>query len=295
MTPSPEVVAGHSQYNQGKHHVLWKIDPCSPVVLDVNRSLKRFPPGIEESARPGLQDQLTRLIIRVLLARPSLHYYQGYHDVAITFLLVLGEERAFHLLERLSMSHLRSFMAPSMELTMDLLELIYPLLQRSQPALHHHLVQAELGTIFALPWLITWFGHVLPDYSDVVRLYDFFLAGPPLMPVYLAAAIVLHRSAEVMAAECEMSAIHSLLSRIPVDLPFEDLLVSCAALYEQLPPHVVEEEAKRSRKEQERRLRRPYEDKSGLEGYKRMLTQMVIFGAPVVIGWVVWRIYSSVT
>ena len=62
------------------------------------------------------------------------------------------------------------------------------------------MVKAELGTIFALPWLITWFGHVLPNYSDVVRLYDFFLAGPPLMPVYVATAIVLHREKEILNA-----------------------------------------------------------------------------------------------
>ena len=34
---------------------------------------------------------------------------------------------------------------------------------------------------------------MLPNYSDVVRLYDFFMAQPPLMPVYLAAAIVLYK------------------------------------------------------------------------------------------------------
>ena len=125
-----------------------------PVVLDVNRSLKRFPPGIEEAARPGLQEQLTRLIIRVMLAQPSLHYYQGYHDVAITFLLVVGEEPAFQIMERLSMSHLQDFMAPTMEQTMGLLELLYPLVRRTQPRLHEHLVKAELGTIFALPWSV---------------------------------------------------------------------------------------------------------------------------------------------
>ena len=59
--------------------------------------------------------------------------------------------------------------------------------------MYGYLLKAELGTIFALPWLITWFGHVLPDYGDVVRLYDFFMAQPPLMPVYLAAAIVLYK------------------------------------------------------------------------------------------------------
>ena len=165
----------------------------------MNRSLKRFPPGIEEAERPALQEQLTRLIVRVLIAQPGLHYYQGYHDVAITFLLVVGEHLGYQIMERLSVSHLRKFMTPSMEQTMELLQLIYPIIKKTSPSLHSHLVASELGTVFALPWLITWFGHVLPNYCDVVRLYDFFLAGPPLMPIYLAAAIVLHREEEILS------------------------------------------------------------------------------------------------
>ena len=182
------------------------------MVLDVNRSLKRFPPGIDEADRPQLQDQLTRLIVRVLVARPGLHYYQGYHDVAITFLLVVGETVGYQIMERLSDTHLRQFMTSNMESTMGLLQLMYPIIRRSSPALHQHLVKAELGTIFALPWLITWFGHVLPNYSDVVRLYDFFLAGPPLMPVYLATAIVLHRENEILNAGNTEFSHHSMMT-----------------------------------------------------------------------------------
>ena len=48
-----------------------------------------------------------------------------------------------------------------------------------------------MGTIFALSWLITWFGHVLSDFRHVVRLYDFFLACHPLMPIYFAAVVSL--------------------------------------------------------------------------------------------------------
>ena len=48
------------------------------VVLDVNCI---FPPGIEEAESPFLQDQLTRLIVRVLGAQPTLRYYPGYHQV----------------------------------------------------------------------------------------------------------------------------------------------------------------------------------------------------------------------
>ncbi|XP_023322266.1 TBC1 domain family member 20 [Eurytemora carolleeae] len=198
-------------------------DSQDSIVMDVNRSLKRFPPGIGEEERPALQEQLTRLIIRVIMKHPHLHYYQGYHDVAITFLLVVGEELGFQIVERLSVSHLQEFMAPTMEETVSLLQFMYPLFRRRNPILHSHLMRAELGTIFALPWLITWFGHVLPDYGDVVRLYDFFLAQPPRMPIYLAAAIVLHREKEILATECEMSSIHGLLSQIPQDLPFEIL------------------------------------------------------------------------
>ena len=95
----------------------------------MNRSLKRFPPGIEEAERPALQEQLTRLIVRVLIAQPGLHYYQGYHDVAITFLLVVGEHLGYRIMERLSVSHLRKFMTPSMEQTMELLQLMYPIIE----------------------------------------------------------------------------------------------------------------------------------------------------------------------
>lgn len=64
VTPKPpvEVIKSHKDYQQ--------------VVLDVNRSLKRFPPGIDDDYRLVLMDQLTTLIIRVLMKHPELHYYQ---------------------------------------------------------------------------------------------------------------------------------------------------------------------------------------------------------------------------
>lgn len=49
--------------------------------------------------------------------------------------------------------------------------------------------RSEVGTIFALSWLITWFGHVLNEFSSIVRLYDFFIACHPLMAVYMGAAV----------------------------------------------------------------------------------------------------------
>jgi len=265
--PTDEEVQLHSEYNQ--------------VVLDVNRSLKRFPPGIGESERPALQEQLTRLIIRVIIAHPHLHYYQGYHDVAITFLLVVGEELGYQIMERLSISHLKDFMAPTMQDTVRLLQYMYPLFKRKSVRLHDHLVNAELGTIFALPWLITWFGHVLPDYGDVVRLYDFFLAQPPMMPIYLAAAIVLYREEEILNTECEMSSVHGLLSHIPQDLPFEKLLVESQLLYELHPPHTIKAEVETEKGNQ-------------LEGsLAGPVSKFFLYTAPILIGVLVFKLYYA--
>lgn len=115
----------HPEYNQ--------------VVLDVNRSLKRFPPGIPYEQRVALQDQLTVLILRVIIKYPHLKYYQGYHDVAVTFLLVVGEEVAFHVMEKLSTDHLYECMQETMEPTQKRLMSIYPIIRRTNKALCEYL------------------------------------------------------------------------------------------------------------------------------------------------------------
>lgn len=67
---------------------------------------------------------------------PHLRYYQGYHDVAITFLLVVGEAVAFRIMDRLSTDHLRECMEPTMEKTSYRLNYMYPLFQKVDPELH---------------------------------------------------------------------------------------------------------------------------------------------------------------
>ena len=46
-----------------------------------------------------------------------------------------------------------------------------------------------------------------------------------------------------MATECEMCYVHSLLSKIPPDLPFEALIVRAGDLFVQYPPKALEAEA----------------------------------------------------
>lgn len=94
--------------------------------------------------------------------------------------------------------------------------------------------------MFALPWYLTWFGHSLNQYKDVVRLYDYFLATPPLMPIYVATSLVIQRRQEVFSEGCDMASIHCLLSQIPDDLDFEEILTRASTFYKKYPPEKLE-------------------------------------------------------
>ncbi|XP_033981284.1 TBC1 domain family member 20 [Trematomus bernacchii] len=227
--PGRDVRENHKDFNQ--------------VVLDVRRSMKRFPKGMRASERAVLQEQMIDIILEVLKRTPQLHYYQGYHDVAVTLLLVAGERMTIAMLDTLSNHHLRDFMDPTMDRTKHILNYLMPILEQVDTELHDFMIRAEVGTIFALSWLITWYGHVLSDFKHTMRLYDFFLASHPLMPIYLAATIVLHREKEVKKTECDMAMVHHLLSRIPQDLPYELLIGQAQDLFDQYPPSLLAKRA----------------------------------------------------
>src|SRR5436190_770097 len=42
---------------------------------------------------------------------------------------------------------------------------------------------------YCLSWVLTWCSHDITDFPKVARLFDFFLASNPLMPVYFSAAV----------------------------------------------------------------------------------------------------------
>jgi hypothetical protein len=227
--PDKEAIEGHPFYSQ--------------VVLDVARSLKRFPPSIKEAQRELLQEELIVLIMRVLMKNPSLHYYQGYHDICVTCLMVLGEESAFHVMNKVSLHHLKEFMEETMEKTSALLEIIPVLLQQEDPTLYEFLSASGVGSIYSLSWVITWFSHILRRYKTVGRLFDFFLCSDKLMPVYLAASFVLYKKEDILNLECDMASVFQFLTRFieegEDDLPFEVLIQNSQRLMEKYDPSTM--------------------------------------------------------
>ena len=203
--------------------------PCHyQVCMDVDRSIKRFPPSVREVQRLAIQERLVTLIMRLLISNPSLHYYQGFHDVCVTFLLIVGEEQSFNILNSLTKSHLREFLEPTMEKTSILLETIPLVIKQVDNKLFTFLEKSGVGTIFALSWVITWFSHVLKNYDNVGRMFDFFISADKSMPLYFSAALLLYRKERILSLDCDMASVHQYLSRLVEeeedDLPFEKLI-----------------------------------------------------------------------
>lgn len=99
VLPGEEELSSHPEYNQGKLEVfILKRVLIYPLFSRARCQQKseRFPPSIDEAERPLLKDQLTRLVVRVLMAQ---HYYQGHHDMVITFLLVVGGHIGYQSME----------------------------------------------------------------------------------------------------------------------------------------------------------------------------------------------------
>jgi TBC1 domain family member 20 len=104
--------------------------------------------------------------------------------------------------------------------------------------------RANVLPYYCLSWVITWCSHDIDDFSVIPRLFDLFLSSNPLMPVYFAAAIVLSHKEELLQQECENSAIHTFLSKLPQKpLDVEALIVKATQLEVSYPPIQLQRKA----------------------------------------------------
>ena len=70
---------------------------------------------------------------------------QGLHDVASVALLAVGPSRAALVVERLLCAHLKGLATPSLDVTMAVLRLLYPLLERHDAELHRFVTCAKVS------------------------------------------------------------------------------------------------------------------------------------------------------
>lgn len=205
------------------------------VALDVHRAFVYYPRSESEEKLDHRKEELSNLILASLRPHPDLHYFQGYHDIAQVLLLVLGSTNAAPALTRLSLLRIRDFMLPTMSATNSHLELLPPILYAADPALCKHL--SGLQPFFALAATLTLFAHDIEEYGGISRLFDFLLARPAVISVYLFAAIVMIRKDELFefgADEPEM--LYAILSKLPKPLDVEALIEKATILFARFPP-----------------------------------------------------------
>ncbi|GAB1318799.1 GTPase-activating protein gyp8 [Madurella fahalii] len=217
----------------------WKTFPRhkdeDQVQLDVNRSFIYYPNDQTESQLSRQKSQLSALILHVLRRHPYLSYFQGYHDIAQVLLLVLPPRVRPHALSSLSLLRIRDFMLPSLAPAIAQLHLIPDILRLADPPLWEHL--SSTAPFFALSGTLTMYAHDITTLGEIARLFDVLLARDPVFTVYLFAAIVRCRRAELFETppdEPEM--LHSILSKLPVPLDLEGLIAEAGELERRFPP-----------------------------------------------------------
>ncbi|KAL8896945.1 MAG: hypothetical protein Q9207_007471 [Kuettlingeria erythrocarpa] len=205
------------------------------VRLDVDRSFIYYPKNETEPRLDRRKKELSAVITEVLRSYPMLSYFQGFHDIAQVFLLVLGVDDAAAAVSRLSLLRIRDFMLPSLSPSLAHLRLLPSILHAADTKLFHHLSQTQ--PFFALAATLTLYAHDIQEYGDIARLFDFLLAHGAVVSVYFFAVIVLSRREELFdipADEPEM--LHSVLSKLPKPLDLEALIAKTMELYEKFPP-----------------------------------------------------------
>lgn len=173
-----------------------------------------LPEDIEE-----LRRRLFGLVVRVLRKYPCLHYYQGFHDVASVVLMVfynpltklVDETLAFAVLERLAVLHLRDFMLPSIDLTINHLKVMAALLEEIDPQLFHlacvssQSFQCTSGQYYDYKFIepllaiLTIFSHDLSNMSLLLPLWDFVLSYNSVAAnLYIYVAALQHFKDDIM-------------------------------------------------------------------------------------------------
>ncbi len=136
---------------------------------------------------------------------------------------------------RLSALRIRDFMLPSLAPAVQQLRLIPDILRAADPALWRHLSATE--PFFALSGTLTMYAHDITTLGEISRLFDVLLAREPVFSVYMFAAIVRSRRAELFETpHDEPEMLHSILSKLPNPLNLEALIASARVLFEAHPP-----------------------------------------------------------
>ncbi|KAJ2553631.1 GTPase-activating protein gyp8 [Coemansia sp. RSA 1933] len=188
------------------------------VALDIVRT--SLPRSTEyrkdEAATLKRQEQLGKVVGGVLRKYRWLGYYQGFHELALTFLCVFGSERpATEAAKMVALFFVRDAMSSNLDNVLVQLQLLYVLLRAISPDVHALLAELDVPPFFAISWVLTWFAHDVDGLDTMSRIYDFLVVSPPLQVVYMAAALVKRSEGAILRCERDFAVVHTTLAQLP--------------------------------------------------------------------------------
>lgn len=78
---------------------------------------------------------------------------------------------------------------PSLEPTLQSLDMIPAILQRVDSVLYKRVLKAVRPPHFAASAVMTWLSHDIDSIDDVASIFDFLISSPPVMIFYLVASV----------------------------------------------------------------------------------------------------------
>jgi TBC1 domain family member 20 len=151
-------------------------------------------------------------------------------------LIVGGESLGFKLSEALSLLHIRDSLRSSLESVVEVLSLIFPLLQAVDIQVHDFLMEAGVQSFFTLSWVLTWFSHNLEEFASICRIFDFLIGSHPLMPVYLAVGLITYLREDLLKTPCDFAEVHDYFQNLPTDLDIDRLIELAQQYFDQHSP-----------------------------------------------------------
>lgn len=238
-SPLPLLALSHPSLDHAYHR---------QIMLDIGRAFHFTRCRTwSDTHRERRVQQLGRVLHRAFAGfavKETIHYFQGAHDVASVLLLSLGPVAAVPALQTLLRVHLRGYVHSDMQVTVCVLQYLFPLVRHRNAALFQFLRDSKVQPFFALSWIITWFAHSIKHLPTLAGMFDDFLTSHPLLPLYYAAAAVLYRADELLALPCEASAVHECMQQLPQPLPRAQLHGVALKLLGAVPPQqLLESEA----------------------------------------------------
>jgi hypothetical protein len=147
------------------------------------------------------------------------HYFSGLQD--ITALLMINLESpslTSMVLNRLAEGHLRDSMRSDRLIAeIAIAHVFMPLLESVDSKLYDHLYAAGMILpTFARQWIMCWFAQDVPNVQVASRIMDVLMASHPLMPVYMAVAILTVNRSRIFDAQHQLSALYATMRNLPM-------------------------------------------------------------------------------